>query len=180
MGNPYIGQISMFGGNFAPVNWAFCNGQLVDIANNNALYSLLGTTYGGDGVTTFALPDLRCRLPVHQGQGQGLSNYVLGQRSGSENVTLLTAQMPSHNHTFYATSASATSATPTNNLAAVPYTGISPSFYTIPSSGQAPNVKNLNPNAIGMAGGNQPHPNMMPTLCISFIIALYGIYPSQN
>jgi microcystin-dependent protein len=180
MGNPYIGQISMFGGNFAPVNWAFCNGQLVDIANNNALYSLLGTTYGGDGVTTFGLPDLRCRLPVHQGTGQGLSPYVLGQAAGTENVTLLTPQMPSHNHTFYATSASATSVTPTNNLAAVPYTGNLPSFYTIPTSGQAPNVKNLNPNAIGMSGGNQAHPNMMPSLSISFIIALYGIYPSQN
>src|ERR1700736_4946531 len=101
MPNPYIGQISMFGGSFAPVNYAFCNGQLLDIANNNALFSLLGTTYGGDGVTTFGLPDLRCRLPVHQGTGQGLSPYVLGQAAGNENVTLLTSQMPSHNHTFY-------------------------------------------------------------------------------
>jgi len=180
MANPYLGQISMFGGNFAPFGYAFCNGQLLDIGNNSALYSLLGTTYGGDGQTTFALPDLRCRLPVHQGQGQGLSNYVIGQRSGTENVTLLTAQMPNHNHTFYATSASATSASPASNLAAVPYTGNLPSFYTIPTSGQAPNVKNLNPNAIGMSGGNQSHPNMMPGLSISFIIALQGIYPSQN
>jgi microcystin-dependent protein len=179
MGNPYLGQISMIGCNFAPAGWAFCNGQLISIAENSALFNLLGTTYGGDGVQTFGLPDLRCRIPVHQGTGAGLSTYVLGQRAGTENVTLLPTQMASHFHSFFATSACASSKTPTNSLAAVPYMGNLPSFYTVPTSGQ-PNVKTLNPQAIGMSGGSQPHPNMMPTECISFIIALVGIFPSQN
>ena len=180
MGTPYIGQISMTGFNFAPYGWAFCNGTLLPISNYEALYALIGTIYGGDGTTTFALPNLQCRLPIHMGQGQGLSQYVIGQASGTENVTLLTAQMPSHPHTFYATSASANALKPSGALAAVPYQGVTPSFYTIPTSGQAPNVKNLNPQAIGPAGSNLPHPNMMPSLCLSFIIALQGIYPSQN
>jgi len=180
MGTPYLGQISIFGGTFAPYGWAFCNGQLMDIATNTALYALLGTIYGGDGVSTFALPDLQCRIPIHMGQGLGLSAYVIGQKSGTENVTLTTAQMPQHNHTFYATSTSATRASPNNMLAAVPVGGQLPSFYTIPTSGVAPNAKQLASTAIGLAGGSQPHPNMMPTLCLSFIIALQGIYPSQN
>jgi microcystin-dependent protein len=180
MGSPYIGQISMTGFSFAPYGWAFCNGQLMSIAQYEALYALIGTTYGGDGVQTFALPDLRCRLPIHQGTGQGLSTYVIGQAAGTEQVTLTTGQLPSHIHSFYATSASATSARPNNNLAAVPYQGILPSLYTIPTSGQAPNVKTLNPQAIGQSGSNLPHPNMMPSLGVSFIIALTGVYPSQN
>jgi microcystin-dependent protein len=180
MGTPYLGQISMFGGTFAPYGWAFCNGQLMDIASNTALFQLLGTIYGGDGVQTFALPDLQCRIPIQMGQGQGLSTYVIGQKAGSENVTLLAGQMPQHIHTFYATSNSATRALPNNALPAVPYGGQLPSFYTIPTSGQTPNVKNLNPAAIGLSGGSQPHSNMMPTLCLSFIIALQGIFPSQN
>jgi microcystin-dependent protein len=180
MGNPYVGQISMTGFSFAPYGWAFCNGQLMSIAQYETLYTLIGTTYGGDGVQTFALPNLQCRLPIHQGTGAGLSTYVIGQISGSENVTLLTGQLPQHIHTFYATSACATSVRPNNSLTAVPYQGISPSFYTIPTSGQAPNVKNLNPQAIGQSGSSLPHPNMMPSLCVSFIISLFGIYPSQN
>ena len=180
MASPYLGQISMFGGAFAPFGWAFCNGQLLSIAQNDALYALLGTIYGGDGQSTFALPNLQCRIPIHQGTGQGLSTYVIGQLAGSENVTLIQNQMPQHIHTFFATSASASSVRPNNLLTAVPYTGISPSFYTVPTSGQSPNQKNLNPAAIGLTGGSQPHPNMMPTLCISFIIALQGIFPSQN
>jgi microcystin-dependent protein len=180
MGNPYVGQISMTGFSFAPYGWAFCNGQLMNIAQYDTLYSLIGTTYGGDGTQTFALPNLQCRLPIHQGTGAGLSTYVIGQISGTENVTLQTGQLPQHIHTFYATSASATSVRPNNSLMAVPYQGNLPSFYTIPSSGQAPNVKYLNPQAIGQSGSNIPHPNMMPSLCISFIISLFGIYPSQN
>ena len=180
MGTPYIGQISMTGFSFAPYGWAFCNGQLISISSNPTLYNLIGTTYGGDGVNTFALPNLQCRLPVHQGTGQGLSTYVIGQLAGVENVTLLTGQLPNHIHTFYATSASATTVRPNNSLAAVPYQGNQPSFYTIPTSGQAPNVKTLNAQTIGQSGSNLPHSNMMPSLCVSFIIALVGIYPSQN
>ena len=179
MTTPYLGQITMFAGNFAPIDWALCNGQLLPIDQYTALYAVLGTTYGGDGVTTFALPDLQCRLPVSQGTGQGLSTYVLGQRAGSENVTLLTAQMPQHTHSFNATTATATAtAVGGTLLPGVPTTGANPSLYTLATT-VSPTFNTMAAGSCGPAGQSLPHPNQMPSLCISFIIALQGVFPTQ-
>ncbi len=171
MGTPFIGEIRMFGGNFAPAGWAFCSGQLLPISGNDALFSLIGTTYGGDGQNTFALPDLRGRVPVHVGQGPGLSSYTLGQGGGSETVTLTSNQIPAHTHTPRASSGGGTANSPANNVWAAA-TDVSP-FNT------APNVA-MNPNAVGPAGGSQPHENMLPFLAVNFIISLFGIFPSQT
>lgn len=171
MSQPFLGLISMFAGNFAIRGFAFCNGQLLPISQNDALFALLGTTYGGDGQTTFALPDLRGRIPVHQGQGQGLSSYVLGQNGGTETVTLTSTQMPTHTHPAQGNAGDGSQTSPTNNfwgLAAD--TRYSTTLPAAPMSG----------NALGIVGGSQPHENMLPFLCINFIIALEGIFPSQN
>lgn len=167
MSTPYIGEIRMFGGNFAPVGWAFCNGALLPISGNEALFNLIGTTYGGDGQSTFALPDLRGRIPMHQTSG-----FTLGQSSGTETVTLTTAQIPAHSHTMVASSAAATQTTPAGNLLAQTSNG---QLYLA----DAPNV-GLNPQMLGITGSNQPHDNMGPYLCVNFIIALEGIFPTQN
>lgn len=182
MSNYYMGQIVMFGGNFAPKGFAFCNGQLLSISQNSALFSLLGTTYGGDGRTTFALPDLRSRLPLDWGQGPGLSNYVLGQASGTQSVTIDTLSMPAHNHTLQATQTIASTATIGNTvLPGQPTVGNPPAFYGVSQSGKPPLVPIvLNGSSCGPAGGSQPHTNLMPSLCITFVIALQGIYPSRN
>ena len=181
MSNGFLGQINMFGGNFAPRGWAFCNGQQMPIAQNDALYSLIGTTYGGDGVTTFALPNLQSRLPVHFGTGPGLSNYQLGQAAGTPNVTLSMAQMPTHNHMIEATTAAATSLRIGQNLLTGTVTGDSNAlFYWAPQSGQLPTPTPMAPGACSIAGGNMPHENLMPSLCITVIIALQGIFPSRN
>jgi microcystin-dependent protein len=174
--DPILGQIMMFAGNFAPNGWALCNGQLMSIAQNSALFSLLGTVYGGDGVTTFALPNLQGRVPLHWGQGQGLSSYVLGEQTGSENVTLLTTQIPAHTHTATASNAAAAQADPTGNVWAVPVdsTGAPGAGFNAPPPNAA-----LAPTAIGPAGGSQPHNNIQPILAVTFIIALQGIYPSR-
>lgn len=172
MSSPFIGEIRMFGGNFAPLNWAYCNGALIPISQNDALYVLLGTTYGGDGVNTFALPNLSGRTPVHQGQGLGLSNYVIGQVGGTENVTLNVNQYPAHTHTLLASSDAGTLPGPGNDVLAGSTTM---KAYT----DLAANVS-LNPAALSSSGGSQPHDNMQPFLCISFIICLFGIFPSQN
>jgi microcystin-dependent protein len=180
MTQPYVGEIRMFGGSYAPSNWAFCNGQTMSIANNQVLYTLIGTTYGGDGVSTFNLPNLQGRLAVGMGQGNGLSLYNIGQVGGTESVTLTTATMGAHNHPLVATITGASLGTPTANL-----TGKAPSspanqhMYTLPGS-PSPTIGSLNPQAVGMNNGNLPHPNLMPSLCVSFIIALYGIFPSQS
>lgn len=166
---PFIGQIMMFAGNFAPRGWAFCNGQLLSIAQNTALFSILGTTYGGDGKTTFALPDLRGRAPLHWGHGPGLSNRNLGESGGQEAVTLTVDQMPAHGHALNASDAAANVRQPTNAVLA------QSESYTQ----SRPDVT-LNPAAIGNTGGNLPHPNMQPFLGISFIIALQGIFPSRE
>ena len=173
MVQPYIGEVRMFGGNFAPVTWAFCNGQSMSISEYSALFNLIGTTYGGNGTTTFNLPNLQGRLCVGMGQGPGLSNYAIGQAGGTETVTPTTAQMPSHIHTLSATTTTSTLGTPGGNL-----TGKAPSgrMYTA-SPGET--TGNLNVNSCSLTGGNQPHTNLMPSLCVSFIIALFGIYPSQ-
>lgn len=177
MSEPFIGEIRMVGFNFAPRGWAFCNGQILSIAQNTALFSLLGTTYGGNGQTTFALPDLRGRIPMHWGQGAGLTPRVLGEVSGSENVTLLTTQIPAHTHLLNASSADADALSPGGNFNAVtndPSTLNSMNTYKSTANTQ------MNPGAVGATGGSQPHENMQPYLCVSFIIALEGIFPSRN
>jgi microcystin-dependent protein len=173
---PFLGQIMMFAGNFAPVGWALCNGQLMSIAQNTALFSLLGTTYGGDGVTTFALPNLQGRVPLHWGTGPGLSSYDLGEVTGSENVTLLITQIPAHTHVATASNAAAAQADPAGNVWAVPVdsTGTPGTGFNPPPANAA-----LSPTAIGLAGGSQPHTNIQPILAVTFIIATEGIYPSH-
>lgn len=179
MATPYVGQIMMFGGSFAPVNYAFCNGQSMSISQNQVLYAVIGTIYGGDGQQTFNLPNLQSRLPVHQGQGTGLSPYVIGQVGGTEQVTLTTSTTPAHSHALNASTTAANVAKISNT--ALPGTVASPlHFYITQGSGGAPILYTLNQGACTTAGGSLPHTNMMPSLCITFVIALNGIYPSQN
>jgi microcystin-dependent protein len=181
MTSPYLGQIMMFGGNFAPTGWALCNGQMMSIQQNTALFSLIGTYYGGNGVTTFALPNLQSQLPVHQGQGLGLSFYTLGQTAGTANVTLNTTQIAAHTHSFNATNTTATTASLANNvLPGVPTQGTSPHFYTVQGSGPPLTTEVLNAGVCLSTGSSQPHTNLMPSLCVSFAIALVGIYPTQG
>lgn len=176
MSEPFIGEIRMFTGNFAPTGWALCNGQLLAIAQNSALFSILGTTFGGNGQTTFGLPDLRGRVPMHWGSGPGLTPRALGEMSGAETVTLISSQMPAHNHAMIAAGTQATQFSPEGNVPAV----------FINQSGQPENLYSGTPNttmapqAIGTAGGSQPHQNMQPYLAVTFIIALQGIYPSRS
>jgi microcystin-dependent protein len=174
MASPFIGEITLFAGNFAPRNWAFCNGQILPISQNTALFSILGTTYGGNGQTTFALPDLRGRVPIHQGQGPGLSFYNLGQMGGSENVTLLTNQLPAHNHAINAVANGGDQANPIGNLPAVESTGTSKDYSSVAATGQ------MAPGMVANTGGGQPVPVVQPYGCVSYIIALYGIFPSRN
>lgn len=173
--DPYIGEIRLLPYNFAPVNWHDCDGSLLAISEYETLYTLIGTTYGGDGQNTFALPDLRGRLPIHQGAGPGLSTYSIGQVAGTETVTLTPGQMPAHTHTVVATSSVATTGTPgsTTELGAIS----GDSMYTSDISGLTPFAAAS--TMIGPAGGSQPHDNTMPTLAVRFCISLYGIYPSQ-
>ncbi len=182
MGTPYLGQISMFGGTFAPSGWAMCNGQLLSIAQYSALNSLLGTTYGGDGQQTFALPNLQSRLPIHIGQGSGLSSYVLGQAAGTTDVTLTSASMPNHGHTLFATTAG--SSTGTVGTTVIPATAggaNSPLFYAAPASGLPPPAPvQFAAGACGPSGNSLSHSNMMPSVCITFIIALVGAYPTRS
>lgn len=168
MAEPFIGQLMCVGFNFAPRGYAFCNGALIAISQNSALFSLLGTMYGGDGRTTFGLPDLRGRVPLGMGQGPGLQDYVQGQVAGTETVTLITTQIPAHNHTVNANSGDANEGSPAN---------------AFPSGGgaynSAANVA-MNPGMIGQAGGNQPHQNMQPFQVLNWIIALQGIFPPRS
>ncbi len=172
MGEPYVGEIRMFGGNFAPAGWAFCNGALMAISENDTLFNLIGTTYGGDGQQTFGLPDLQSRVPMHMGQGPGITqNYVIGEKAGVESVTLTTSQIPIHTHSFIASTNTSLSTSPTNNVAAA---GITTKMYTEDVANQP-----LNNAVVTPQGGGQPHDNIQPYLCISFIISLFGVYPSQ-
>ena len=170
MSQPFVGEIRMAGFNFAPQSWAFCDGSTLSIAQNDVLFSLIGTTYGGDGQSTFNLPDLRGRLAIHQGSVQG-TPFPIGQHAGSETVTLTSNQLPAHNHPALAQSAPGSQPGPAGALWA--------GSIQTPYSTNAPNAT-MNPQAIGLAGGNQPHENRMPYLAITFIIALFGVYPSQN
>ncbi|MDQ6616775.1 MAG: tail fiber protein [Actinomycetota bacterium] len=168
MAQPYVGEIRMFGGNFAPAGWMFCEGQLLPISENETLFNLIGTTYGGDGQSTFALPDLRGRLPVHLGNG-----FTLAQTGGAENVTVSTNQMPAHAHGFLGTANTATATTPAGNMLAAS-TGAAVSPY-----GTDAPLTTLSPQSTTSIGGTQPHSNFQPYLCVSFILSLYGIYPTQ-
>jgi microcystin-dependent protein len=171
MSQPYVGEIRMFGGNFQINGWAFCNGALLAISQNDVLFQLIGTTYGGDGQVTFQLPDLQGRFPIHQGTGAGLSTYVIGERAGTETVTLNANQIPAHSHPAAANAKSGGNGSPANNY----WAGSSGTVY----SSAAPDAS-MAGGAIGNAGGNQPHENMMPFLCVTFLISLFGIFPSQT
>jgi len=168
----YIAQVILFGGNFAPRNWAFCAGQILSIAQNTALFSLLGTTYGGNGQTTFALPDFRGRVAVGTGQGPGLSNWVLGEITGTENTTLLVSNLPSHNHTFapQASSGDATSSKPVGKF---------PALTPAPAYAVTQDTT-LGSQTTALAGGNQPFSIVQPALGMNYIICLFGIFPSRN
>ena len=167
MAQPYVGEIRMFAGNFAPAGWMFCEGQLLPISENETLFQLIGTTYGGDGQSTFGLPDLRGRIPIHQGNG-----FTLAETGGAEEITLTVQQIPAHTHPLLASNVNGSTSLPENNLLAKstsnePY---SPFDASVP----------LRANAISPVGGSQPHNNFQPYLCVSFIISLFGIFPSQT
>ena len=177
MSDPFVGEIRMFGGNFAPKGWAFCNGQTLAINQNQALFSLIGTYYGGDGVSNFQLPNLQSSLPMGQGNGNGLTPRVVGETGGEANVTLTTPSLPNHTHTFSASGSPASTTTIANNLPATLANG---TFYTHNSGSPAPTFGNLQQQSVVLAGSGQPHGNLMPSLCVTFIIALQGIFPSRN
>jgi len=166
MGTPYVGEIRMFAGNFAPAGWALCQGQILAISENDVLFALIGTTYGGDGQTTFALPNLASRIPVHVGPG-----FVQGQTGGVESVTLTTSQIPAHSHVPLCNSGAGTNASPQSDV----WAALDSNVY----SDVAPSVI-MAPSALGSTGGSQPHDNMVPFLVINFIISLFGIFPSQT
>ena len=167
MAQPYVGEIRMFAGNFAPAGWMFCEGQLLPISENETLFQLIGTTYGGDGESTFALPDLRGRIPIHQGNG-----FILAETGGAEEITLTVQQIPAHSHPFLCTTQTATTALAPSNLPAK----ASGNIYV---AGQ-PADTNMSPQAISSVGGSQPHTNFQPYLCLDFIISLFGIFPSPT
>lgn len=180
MSNQFIGEIRIFAGTFAPRGWAMCQGQLMSIAQNTALFSLLGTYYGGDGRVTFGLPDLRGRTPVHQGQGPGLSLYDVGEMVGSENVSLLISEIPAHNHLVSVSNAAGTVTDPTNAISAQDNTGTVRAPTTTAMEYTTPATATLNPTAMSVVGGSQPHSNLQPYVCITYIIATEGIFPSRN
>jgi microcystin-dependent protein len=167
MAQPYVGEIRMFAGNFAPAGWMFCEGQLLPISENETLFQLIGTTYGGDGQSTFGLPDLRGRLPIHQG-----NSFVLAQNGGAEEVTLTAATLPVHTHALLASGDIGNQASPANAL-------LSNSQGAIPYI-EDPATLNMNAGSIGPVGGSQPHTNLQPFLCVDFIISLFGIFPSPT
>jgi len=174
MSEPFLGQLMIVGFNFAPRGWAFCDGQILSIAQNTALFSLLGTTYGGNGQTTFALPDLRGRVPVHAGQGPGLTDRTLGESSGQETHTLISSEMPMHNHLLQAFNNGGDQQNPQGNILAASnqigeniYTNVNPDT-------------TMSPQAVGLAGGSQPHNNMQPYLVLNFCIAMEGIFPPRS
>jgi microcystin-dependent protein len=167
MAQPYVGEIRMFAGNFAPAGWQFCEGQLLPISENETLFQLIGTTYGGDGQSTFAMPDLRGRIPIHQGNG-----FILAETGGAEEITLTVNQIPAHSHAALASTATGDQVSP---AAALPAT----SFNVTPYVNESPNG-NMSGAAISAVGGSQPHTNFQPYLCVNFIISLFGIFPSPT
>jgi microcystin-dependent protein len=192
--NNYLGEIRLFGGNYAPVGWAVCNGALLSIAQNDALFSLLGTQYGGDGITTFALPNLKVRIAVGTGQispSGGSNNYILGEAAGVQDVTIISTSMPSHTHALMAVNTAATTGDPTNNMIAItngnnntdptPYPDVN-LYTTLPLPNGGTTIPNalMDPAELTPAGNSQPHNNMMPYVTVNYIIAIYGIYPSGS
>lgn len=171
MSEPFVGEVRMFAGNFAPRGWAFCDGQLLAVSQNDALFSLLGTIYGGDGRTTFGLPDLRGRVPIHPGSGPGLSPRRLGAKAGSENETLTVNQLPSHSSGMQASTNAASTPNAPNNVFARSVGDAYASDFS---------PANMSTATISNVGGSRSHSNLMPFLCINFIIALFGIYPSRQ
>lgn len=170
MAQPYVGEIRMFAGNFAPAGWQFCDGTLLPISENETLFQLIGTTYGGDGQSTFALPDLRGRIPIHQGNG-----FILAETGGAEEITLTVNQIPSHSHALLASSNLATGTAP--GAAVLP---ARPTVATVsPYGSDAPRIS-MSPTAVSSVGGSQPHSNMQPYLCVNFIVSLFGIFPSPT
>lgn len=179
MSSFFLGQITMFGFGFAPKGWALCNGQTLGINQNQALFTMLGTSFGGNGTTTFGLPNLQAAVPVCEGQGLGLSTYVLGNTGGTANVTLVQNQIPTHNHTLSATKTNASSAYVSGNVPATPTVGTPPAFYA--HQGTPPlTFVTLNAGACGTAGQSQPHSNLMLSQTVNFCIALTGIFPTRN
>jgi microcystin-dependent protein len=176
MSDPFVAEIRVVGFNFAPTGWAECNGQLMPISQNTALFSLLGTTYGGDGKSTFALPDIQGRGVVHFGQGPGLSNYTQGEEEGTQTVTLVQTQMPSHNHQVQAAVDPGEQLSPASDEALA---RSSPGNAWASSAAQNP-VVGMSPLAIAVAGGDQPHNNMPPVLTLKYVIALQGVFPSRS
>jgi microcystin-dependent protein len=174
MSEPFIGEIRMVGFNFAPRGWALCNGQLLSIASNNALFSLLGTIYGGDGRTTFALPNLQGRVPMHYGSGAGLSPRLIGEAAGQESVSLTEAQLPAHTHKARASSLKGNTNSPVGRVWSKD-AGVQSATYTSNAADA-----DMAAGAIAPAGGGQPHNNMPPYLAVNFIIALQGIYPARD
>ena len=172
MGQPYIGEIRMFGGNFAIAGWAFCNGQLLPISEYDALFALIGTTYGGDGQTTFALPNLQSRVPIHMGTGPGLSSRQIGETGGTETVTVTVAQMAGHTHTALADPAEGTSTTAAGKVWAK-------SSATLPYAAPTVNAT-MNAGTLGSTGGGQAHTNIGPFSAVNFIISLFGVFPTPN
>jgi microcystin-dependent protein len=171
MAQPYIGEIRMFAGNFPPVGWMFCDGQLIPISENEALFNLIGTTYGGDGQENFALPNLQSRVPIHMGSNAGVT-YQLAEMAGVEQVTLTTQQIPVHNHALLGSTGNGSQANPNNNV-------LASSTLVKPYAAETPGTT-MAASSIGPAGGSQPHDNMQPFQCINYIISLFGIFPQQN
>jgi microcystin-dependent protein len=172
MSDPFVAEIRMFAGNFAPQSWAFCNGNLQPISQNEALFQLIGTTYGGDGQSTFGLPNLAGRVPVHQGNSNFGQTFVMGQMSGTESVTLLSTNIPSHTHALLVADAPGHLSDPANAFVA--------QDRDFPAFDGTAGVGSMAATSTSSAGGSQPHPNLPPFLCVSFIISLFGIFPSQN
>ncbi|MBI1782773.1 MAG: phage tail protein [Sphingobacteriales bacterium] len=175
MADPFVAEIRIFPFNFPPKGWAFCDGQLLPLSQNTALFSLLGTTYGGDGRSNFALPNLQGSVPMHPGQGPGLSLHDLGEAGGSDAVTLIQTELPNHSHTMRANNSDGISPTPVSNVSAGPGADRDLFWY----KDGAPNAT-MNPFASGTTGGNQPHNNLMPYLTMNFCIALQGVYPPRT
>jgi len=172
MSEPFVGEIRMFAGSFAPRGWALCEGQLLGVSQNDALFSLLGTIYGGDGRTTFGLPDLRGRVPIHAGSGPGLSPRSLGAKAGAESVTLIVNQLPSHSHAIQASTDIAAESSPLGNVLA--QSSLAGTYVEVDANAS------LASSSVTSVGGSRSHTNLMPALCLNFIIALVGIYPSRQ
>lgn len=181
MSQPYVGQIIMFGGNFAPAGWMICNGQTLPISENETLFNLIGTTYGGDGQSTFQLPALGGRIPIHMGQGGGLSNYVIGQSGGVESVTLTQQQIPQHNHLAVTNNSQGSAATPTNatilSSQSIGNGSNTPNAFAAYAAATAVTMPN---STLQNTGGSQPHENIQPILTVTYVISLFGVYPTPT